>query len=70
MTAPLSEAPAKPARPRPSIWMYGVVDIRDPEAPTLVGVKDTRKECKEVIQWSPDADTLRARRIRIIVYDK
>lgn len=51
--------PIPPVRPRS--YVYCVVDVStDPNE--ILEYKKTRKQCREFIEFSPDADNLRIRR--------
>lgn len=58
--------PAPPLRPH--FWMYAVMDVRT-TPPTAVGVAMTRQKAKDIKLWHEDADHLRVRRARALVYE-
>ena len=64
----MSTLPPPVSRPRPSFYVYGVID-KSTDPPTLVTVKFTRNEARKHIDFSPDADNLRARRGRLTLYE-
>lgn len=55
--------------PRPSFFAYAVVDVSTTPA-TPIEVKLTRAEARKFIQWRPDADLLRIRRAKVMLYAK
>lgn len=57
--------------PRPVVHLYVIVDKRDPDPrnPTPLGVGLTRQECREQIQFDPEADHFRIRRARATIYE-
>jgi hypothetical protein len=69
MTAP---TPSKRPAPRPVFHGYAIIDRRDPDPlnPTPIGVGMTRKECREKIQFDPDSDHYRVRRMRATLFEK
>lgn len=64
-------APATVPAQRPFVYVYVVVDKRDPQpqTPTVIEVGKTRAECREKISHDPDADFYRIRRSRATLYE-
>ncbi len=69
----MSLLPPPVLRPRPSYYVYAVVDMSTvtPDSPTpdLVTVKATRKEGRDFVTFHTDADNLRVRRGRLVLYE-
>jgi hypothetical protein len=61
----------KTPAPRPVSYHYVVVDKRDlkPLEPTLIAVGLTRKACKDQIEFDPESDHYRIRRVRSVHYE-
>jgi hypothetical protein len=57
--------PVPPVRPKS--YVYVVVDVTTIPHEIIV-VKNTRKECREYIQWREDADALRIRRAELKLF--
>lgn len=64
----MSTLPPPVIRPRPSFYVYAVVDMSE-IPPALVVVKNTRKEGRDYVTYHPDADNLRVRRGRLTLYE-
>lgn len=62
--------PAERPAPRPFVYLYLVIDTRDPQplTPTVIEVGKTRAECRDKITHDPDADFYRIRRARATLY--
>lgn len=54
--------------PRPAFYAYVVVD-KTTEPVTPLAVKLTRKDARKEVEFNPDADNLRVRRARVILFD-
>lgn len=62
----MNEATIPP--PRPSYYVYAIIDPR--ETPIkLIAVQLSRAEARKHIVWSKDADSLRIRRAKLLLYD-
>lgn len=64
----MSVLPPPVIRPRPSFYVYAVVDV-SATPNELVEVKHTRKEGRDFVTFHPEADNLRVRRGRLTLYE-
>lgn len=65
----MSKAKAAPPPAKRKVYIYAVVDKRQ-DPPTIVHLEKTRRAAREKIEWSKDADHLRVKRGRLLIYER